>query len=95
MNNKNISEEEEKENMRLYQAQYYYLVRKPLIQLKKKLDNPNYKPRNNNNNNNKSNKKIKNNTYYYPSNPLKRCYNKEYVDVNFIKLDKPIKINFS
>ena len=32
-----VRTDEEKENMRLYQTQYYYMVRKPQIQLQKKM----------------------------------------------------------
>jgi hypothetical protein len=83
--------EEEKENMRLYQANYYYMVRKPLIQLQKKLHNPNYRPRELSNNN----KKDRYTTFYYPKNPSLPCYVRTHVDTKITKLDKPIIIDLS
>ena len=83
--------EEDKENMRLYQANYYYMVRKPMIQLQKKLDNPNYRPRELSNNN----KKDRYTTFYYPKNPNLPCYNRTPVDTKITKLDKPIIIDLS
>ena len=85
--------DEEKDNMRLYQAQYYYMVRKPQIQLQKKLDNPLYKPRDLKKNNNKNSKN--HNTFYYPKNPNRPCYMRKPVDIKITKLDKPIKIDLS
>lgn len=84
--------EEEKENMRLYQANYYYMIRKPQIQLQKKLDNPNYRPRIFKNNNEKKNRYT---TFYYPKNPNLPCYTRTPVDTKITKLDKPITIDLS
>ena len=85
-----VRTDEEKENMRLYQTQYYYMVRKPQIQLQKKIDNPSYKP------NRKSKpKKDRYTTFYYPKNPSSPCYVKSPVDIKITKLDKPITIDLS